>query len=440
MEDILIKAGQFLLGISILVIIHELGHFLAARAFGIKVEKFYLFFDVGGKKLLHFKKGDTEYGIGWLPLGGYVKIVGMIDESMDKDFAKSEPQPWEFRSKPTWQRLIVMMAGIFMNVILGILIFTLHTFYYGEKFIPTSELQNGIAAHSIAKKVGFQTGDIPLSLNGKPFKRATDIQNMGVLLDDVNVYEVERKGEKKTITLPDTMGKAILNTSVDSFLEVRQRFAVKKIAKDKPAEKAGLRAGDSILAVNDTATHWFGDFTEMISHYPGKQIKLKVKRGNDILPIACNVDPKGMIGIEAALNLDSTSYNLPQSFLRGSSKAWHAIADNAKGLWKLVKGDLPAKKSVHGLIGIANAYGSEWEWSSFWSLTGLLSMVLAIMNFLPIPALDGGHVLFLLVEMVRRKPLSYRFLEVAQMVGMGLIFLLMGFALYNDITQYIFKK
>ena len=439
--EVLIKAGQFLLGISILVVIHELGHFLAARAFGIKVDKFYLFFDVGGFKLFKIRRGETEYGIGWLPLGGYVKIVGMIDESMDKDFVQSEPKDYEFRSKPAWQRLIVMLGGIIMNVLLGVLVFFLHTWYYGETYVPAKELNNGIVAHSLAQKVGFQTGDVISKVNGVEVRKASDVFSNKLLVEKDVTFEVKRGNQTLPITLPDTFAATALNTGLDSFLEIRQSFAVAEVSAKSGAEKAGLKEGDSILAINGTPTPFFNDFSPLLAKYKNKTVDLTVSRGEGgqraVKTLKAEVNEQGFLGFRP--NVAVQQYAAGEAFSRGASKAWHAITDNVKGLWRLITGELPAQKSLHGLIGIANAYSPSWDWNSFWNLTALLSMVLAFMNLLPIPALDGGHVLFLLVEMVRRRPLSYKFLEVAQMVGMAVLFLLMGFALYNDFAQYIFK-
>ena len=440
--EVWVKAGEFLLAISILVIIHELGHFLAARMFGIRVDKFFLFFDAGGFKLFSIKRGDTTYGIGWLPLGGYVKIAGMVDESMDKDFAKSEPQDYEFRSKPTWQRLIVMLGGIFMNVILGILIFSLHTFHYGEDYLPASDLQNGIYSHSLAKEAGFKTGDVIVAMNGKKLKKAGDIISPSLLLESHNSYDILRDGKPIQITLQKDFATKIIDNP-DSFIDLRQKFSVESVggAAIGNAEKAGLKAGDSIISVNDSATPFFNDITRAFAHNKNKEVKVTVKHAGEISPTVLHgtIDKDGHFGFAAKFNFASESYGLVASFGIGSQKAWHAVADNVKGLWRMITGALPAK-SLHSLIGIANAFPSTWNWSGFWMLTGLLSMVLAFMNLLPIPALDGGHVIFLLVEMVRRKPVSIRVLEVAQMVGMGILFLLMGFALYNDVSQYIFKR
>jgi len=441
--EVWIKAGEFLLAISILVIVHEFGHYIAARLFGIRVEKFFLFFDAGGFKLFSKKIGDTTYGVGWLPLGGYVKIAGMVDESMDKDLAKSAPQPDEFRSKPAWQRLIVMLAGITMNVILGILIFTWHTFHYGEESLPVSDLNNGIVAHSLAKEAGFQTGDIITKINGKPLKRANEINSIDLLLKDNIVYTVIRGGKEQNIALPKGFARRIASTNdgQDSFLELREKFNVETVdGSPLPnARNAGLKANDSIVAVNGIKTPYYSDVIHAFGQNKDKDVTITVKRAGALVTLNGKIDPEGHFGFVAQFSFATETHGLGASLQIGANRAWHAVADNVKGLWRMITGALPAK-SLHSLIGIANAFPSTWNWSAFWMLTGLLSMVLAFMNLLPIPALDGGHVIFLLVEMVRRKPVSIRVLEVSQIVGMSVLFLLMAFALYNDMSQYIFKR
>ncbi len=434
-----------MLAISILVIVHEFGHYLASRIFGIRVEKFFLFFDAGGFKLFSKKIGDTTYGIGWLPLGGYVKISGMIDESMDKNYATSAPQDYEFRSKPAWQRLIVMLGGIFMNVILGILIFSLYTYHYGEEYLPASDLNNGIIAHSLARDAGFKTGDVILKMNGEKLKKASDIISPSLLLDDNVNYEILRSGQPMTVNLPKDFAKTIINSHdwPDSFLELRQKFAVETVdgSPVNNAKKAGLMAGDSIISVNGTPTPFFSDISKVFGQNKNKEVAITVKRAGQTTPTTLHgtIDADGHFGFAAKFSFATQNYDLPNSFRIGAKKAWHAVADNVKGLWRMITGAIPAK-SLHSLIGIANAFPSSWNWNAFWMLTGLLSMVLAFMNLLPIPALDGGHVIFLLVEMVRRKPVSIRVLEISQVVGMSVLFLLMAFALYNDVSQLIFKR
>ena len=437
--DILIKAGQLISGLSILVIIHELGHFMAARAFGIKVEKFFLFFDAGGVKLFSFKRGETEYGIGWLPLGGYVKIAGMIDESMDKEFISQPAEPWEFRSKPVWQRLIVILGGIIMNVILGILIFTLYSWHYGEKFIAASDMKYGVEVNQLGKDVGLKNGDMILSVNGREVKRDDDLtpqKNPDFLLKKGVVLHIRRDSVEKDIVLPDNFGKRI-STEME-FAGARTPFHVGDIAPKSGAEKGGLQKEDHIIAINDKPVHYFDELTAELHANKGKNATLKITRGPDHkeMVLHADIDTSGRIGfqIESDLKKSTEYYSLGQSFKIGSTKAIDGVVLNVLAIKKMITGDLPSN-SLHSFIGIANFYGPTWIWQRFWALTGMLSMMLAFFNFLPIPALDGGYVIFLLIELFRGKAVSYKVLEIAQIVGISLLVLLMGFAFYNDIFR-----
>ncbi|MDZ4839659.1 MAG: RIP metalloprotease RseP [Bacteroidota bacterium] len=440
--QILVKAAQFILAISILVTIHEFGHFWAARIFGVKVEKFFLFFDAWGKKLFSFNRKGTEFGMGWLPLGGYVKISGMIDESMDKEFVNSEPKPYEFRSKPAWQRLIIMLGGIFMNVLLGIIIFAGHTWYYGDKYLPKEVLQNGIIAYPLAEKAGFKTGDIITAINDKPLLKADEAVSIKLITEKNLKYTILRDGETKQIVLDKDFAKQYMNGNRDSFIEVRQKFSVKEVSPATGAATAGLQAGDSVIAINKTTIRYFNELSPTLLKVAGTDAQISLIRAGETITKTAYVSKEGTLGFRANFKIGSEKYGFVKSLEIGNTKAWNAIFLNVKALGRVFSGELPARKSVTGLIGIANAYSGTWDWYSFWILTGSISMILAFMNLLPIPALDGGHVLFLLVEIVRGKPLSFKFLEYAQMVGMGMIFLLMGFALFNDfanIVQSVFK-
>ena len=436
--DILIKAGQLITGLSILVIIHELGHFLAARAFGIRVEKFYLFFDAWGFKLFKFKKGGTEYGIGWLPLGGYVKIAGMIDESMDKEFINKPAEDWEFRSKPVWQRLIVILGGIFMNVILGIVIFSLYTWHYGETYIKARDIKYGIEVTPYAKTLGLQNGDKILSINDKEVKRDDDLtlKNSDFFLKKDIVLHIDRNGTLMDIKLPQDFGNRVVKEM--GFVGVREPFHVGDIEPKTAAEKAGLKENDRIIGIDDKEIQFFGELTETLQAKKGKDINIKIQRGNPVSEVVLHakVDTQGHLGFHPVPELkESTDYfGLAQSFQMGSEKAWNAVSVNVGAIKRIILGELPSN-SLHSFIGIANFYGAKWDWRRFWTLTGMLSMMLAFFNFLPIPALDGGYVIFLLIELFRGKAVSYKVLEVAQIVGISLLVLLMGFAFYNDIFR-----
>ena len=438
--------GQLLLGLSILVILHELGHFLAARAFGIKVEKFYLFFDAWGFSLVKFNYKGVEYGVGWLPLGGYVKIAGMIDESMDKEQMAGPPQPWEFRSKPAWQRLIVMLGGITVNIFVGIFIFWMLTIKYGETYLPMSNVKYGIVPGSIGKKIGLKAGDQVLSINGKPVERFEELTNPKVFLDNT-VLSVERNGQPLSITVPETMLNSISAKGADGIEEFissapRSKFSVDSVYG--ASKKAGLQKGDSITAVNGNKVTFFDEFHDQLDSNKGKQISLTVVRNNNVQTVPVVVGKDGRIGFTRPIKEIfpkevTVKYSVLTSLPVGASRAWSNFTNNAKGLKKIFTGKVKATNAVSSPIGIAKMYGTQFDWLRFWSLTGFISMVLALMNLLPIPALDGGHAVFLIVEMIKGKPLSDKFLEKAQIVGFVLLIGLMVFAFGNDILKSFHK-
>ncbi|MFN8182125.1 MAG: RIP metalloprotease RseP [Bacteroidia bacterium] len=435
----LIMAAQLILGLAILVTLHELGHFLAARAFGIRVEKFYLFFDAWGFKFFSFRKGDTEYGVGWLPLGGYVKISGMIDESMDKEAMKLPPQPWEFRSKPAWQRLIVMIGGVTMNVILGILIYSLVLMKYDKQYLSNADVTDGIYVYELGKQVGFENGDKVVAIDGKPFERFEDVLSSRVIFGAT--LTVLRNGRTMEVEVPADFYRRTIEAGKGNFIgPYRSALLIDSIIAGKPAEAAGVRAGDRLLAVNGTRTLSMEGARKMIGESKGKPVALTLARGTDTLTLQPVVSDSGMIGITYHTDFGSyplTAYSTGQAFRYGTSDAFEAISSNIKGLKQIFAGKEKASESLQGPIGIANIYGGIWDWRRFWAITGLLSMVLAFMNILPIPALDGGHVIFLLWESVTRKRLSDRFMERAQVAGMVILLSLMVYTLGNDIWKHI---
>ena len=436
---VLVMIGQVLLGLSILIVLHELGHFLAARAFGIKVEKFYLFFDAWGVKLFKFNYKGCEYGIGWLPLGGYVKIAGMIDESMDTDQLKGEPQPWEFRSKPAWQRLIVMMGGIIVNVILGIFIFWMLTFKYGETYVANDKLVDGIAPGIIGEEIGLQRGDRITMIDGQKVLRFDEIISSKVLMGNT-VLTVERGDETKEIVVPGDILNRVADYDRNELARPIMRFGpVASVVKGSIAEEMGLVEGDSIFSVNNKEILYWDDFRTALTEHAGKDITLGVLRAQDTLQLSGSVPATGAIGFAATLPYETLYYGFFEALPIGASKAWGSLIDNAKGLGKIAKGELRADKALSGPVRIATMFGSEVDWIRFWSLVGLLSMALALMNFLPIPALDGGHVVFLLVEMIQGKPLSDKFLEKAQIAGFFILLALMVFVFGNDIIKIVNK-
>ncbi len=440
--SIVIMVGQLLLGLSILVILHEFGHFIAARAFGIKVEKFYLFFDAWGVSLFKFNYKGVEYGIGWLPLGGYVKIAGMIDESMDTEQMAGPPQPWEFRSKPAWQRLIVMLGGITVNIILGILIFWVITLKYGETQTPNDNLKYGIAPGIVGKKIGLQAGDKIVAVNGKHIEYFDELVSSKVLLGN-SVLTVERGGKEVLITVPGTILNDLSDYGIAEFVKPRVKFAIDGISPNSGAQKAGLAKGDSILAINGQKTAFFDEVQTALQNNKNKQVELTIWHNNVTRQQQAQISKDGTLGFlpNPTLPAETTiHFGFFGSLPVGASKAWGTFTDQSKALSKIFTGQVKARKAISSPIGIAVMFGSHVDWLRFWNLVGLLSMVLALMNLLPIPALDGGHALFLLIEMIKGKPLSDKFLERAQIVGFVLLICLMVFAFGNDIVKQVMKK
>lgn len=435
--------AQLLLGLSLLVLLHEWGHFAAARAFKIRVEKFYVFFDAWGKKLFSFKKGDTEYGIGWLPLGGYVKITGMVDESLDTEQLKQPAQDYEFRSKPAWQRLIVMLGGVTVNAILGIIIFTGILLYWGEKYIPVSAVKHGIVASEFAQEMGFQTGDQLVSINGKTIERLDEIVSSEVLLGTNASIGLMRNGQSVEVTLPSDFTKKLLETDKTLFLSPRVTFTVGEVMKGMPAYEAGLQQGDKIISVKGQEIAYFDQLQDALKAHKSSTLPLEVLRDGKNVTLTVAVSEQGTIGFYPeveALEAATKSYGILQAVPAGAQMAWKVISDNVKGFGKVFSGDIPVEKSIGGPIAIAKKmYGGVWDWYRFWMTTALLSMVLAFMNLLPIPALDGGHVLFLLIEMAIGRPVGEKVMVAAQYVGMVLVISLMVFAFGNDIWQHLLK-
>jgi regulator of sigma E protease len=410
--DVLVMVAQMILGLSILVGLHELGHLLAAKMFGMRVEQYSIGFP---PRIFKFKYGETVYSIGAIPLGGYVKIAGMIDESLDLKTMSEEPKPWEFRAKPAWQRLIVMMGGIIVNVITGIIIFVIIVYSFGDTYIPKSEVNKyGIYAYDLAHEIGLKTGDKILEVNGHDYKKFSDLTSPENLLENNAYYTVQRDGEILKVTLPNNFIE-LLNPSGKGedpqFIDHLYKFKVGEFTKGYGAEAAGLKIGDEIVNRNE--------------HYLTLQV-----------PVA----EDGMIGIVSIpdYNYDKVKYSFVESIPLGVKRAFSIVFVNIKAFGKIFSGELNFSKNVSGPIGIAKIFGTTWDWLRFWNLVGLLSMILAFMNFLPIPALDGGHVMFLTFEIVSGRKPSDKFLETAQKVGMVLLLSLMVFIIFNDIFKEIF--
>jgi regulator of sigma E protease len=433
----LIQTAQLILSLSILVILHELGHFIPARLFKTRVEKFYLFFDPWFS-LFKFKKGDTEYGIGWLPLGGYVKIAGMIDESMDKEQLKNEPQPWEFRSKPAWQRLIIMLGGVTVNAILGVFIYAMVLFVWGQEYIPTSGVKYGIHADSLALEIGLKDGDKIISVDNKVVDKFNYIP-LEIILNNARSIQVERGGETLSVTIPEELiGKLIKHQK--TLIEPAFLPIVQEVIAGTPASKAGMEQNDRIIALNSQNTPFFHDVVKYLQANKNNTVVISVLRNNDTLLLPeVTVTDKGTLGfavqdVSMQLEVKTEKYGLLEAFPAGAKKGYETFDSYIKQMKLISK----SPESVGGFISIGKQFGSEWDWQRFWLFTAFLSIVLAIMNLLPIPALDGGHVMFLTYEIITGRKPNEKFMEYAQMVGMILLLALLLYANGNDILK-LFK-
>jgi len=436
--ETLIMVGQLLLGLSILVGLHELGHLLTAKLFGMRVEKFSIGFP---PKIAGFQWGETEYSIGAIPLGGFVKISGMVDESMDTAQLASEPQPWEFRAKPAWQRLIVMLGGIIVNVITGIIIFVTLVYSNGETYYSRDQvIENGIAVYEYGEAIGLKTGDKILDVNGQPYQSIGELSSGSALLSENGYYSVDRQGEQIKVKIP----KGFINSfnseeAFSKFITVRLPFEIGEVDPGSGAEKVGIAVGDQILAINGIPITYFDEMQTALKQVKNQSVSLVRQRGAQLDTLVVPVSEEARIGISSNPLLEPVrkEYGFMESLSRGTSKAFGAVIVNAKALGKMFTGEV-STKNVSGPIGMAKIYGAQWDWIKFWNITGLISMILAFMNLLPIPALDGGHVVFLLYEMVSGRAPSDKFLENAQKAGMVILLGLMVFAIGNDILKLIF--
>jgi regulator of sigma E protease len=433
--DTLIMVGQLILGLSILVGLHELGHLLTAKMFGMRVEKFSIGFP---PKIAGFQWGETEYSIGAIPLGGFVKISGMVDESMDTANLAAEPQPWEFRAKPAWQRLIVMLGGIIVNVVTGILIFVFLVYNNGETFFSRDQvIQNGIVAYEIGESIGFKTGDKILDINGQPYQALSDLSSGSALLSENGFYTVDRGGETLKVEIP----RGFINSfnseeALSKFVNIRFPFEVIDVVEKSGAEASGILAGDKIVSINGKSITYFDELQAALAKSKNTEAEFSIVSNGESKTILVPVSEEGTIGIQTNPLIEPVKreYSFGESISKGTAKAFGVVIVNAKAMGKMFTGEVSAK-NVSGPIGMAKIYGDTWNWVKFWSITGLISMILAFMNLLPIPALDGGHVVFLLYEMVSGRTPSDRFLENAQKVGMVILLALMVFAIGNDILK-----
>lgn len=428
-------AVQMILGLTILVGVHEWGHFFAARKFGMRVEKFFIFIP---PKIWSKKIGDTEYGLGSIPLGGFVKISGMVDESMDKEQMAKPPEPWEFRSKPAWQRLIVMLAGIIVNVIVGVIIFIGVTKYTGRNYIPIENIKHGIYAGEIAENIGLKTGDNIIKVNDIAITEFDEVFNTDVFLDENASYTVLRNGEEIKISIPsDLISKLSEMQERNVFISALNTFKVGEVQPGSNADKDGLLKGDSIIKIGRKEVRFFEQFSVDKMDYAGKVVPLKIIRDGEPKTINMHVGEDGRLGFFADINskFEHKDLSIFESIPIGATKAFSFIGANIKGFGKIFSGDIAADKAVQGPIGIAKMFGGSFNWLRFWSLCGSLSMILAFMNLLPIPALDGGHAVMLTYEIITGRKPSDKFLEYTQMAGMILLLSLMVFAVFNDIIK-----
>ena len=441
METILIKTAQLLLSLSILVVLHEFGHFMFARFFKTRVEKFYLFFNPWFS-LFKIQKGETEYGIGWLPLGGYVKISGMMDESMDKVAMKLPPQPYEFRSKTALQRLLIMLGGVLMNFIFALLIYIGIMYAWGEEFLPTENVKYGISVNEAGKEIGFQNGDKILTLDQKYIENFAAIVPT-IVLDHIKTVQVERNGQKIDVEISDSDLALMLKSK--SLMVPRTPFEIKvgRIEKNSPAQIAGLQKEDVFISADSLKFEYYDQFTEYLGTKKGKEIELEIERSGQKLTKKVAVTDEGKIGFYAAyINPDlfeykTVKYGFFASIPAGIKRGFTTTTDYLKQFRLFFKKETKAYESLGGFATIGNIFPGTWDWYSFWNMTAFISIILAIMNLLPIPALDGGHVMFLIGEIITGRKPGEKFLEYAQIAGMVILLALVLYANANDIIKII---
>ena len=460
--EILIKVGQMILSLSILIILHELGHFLPAKWFKTRVEKFYLFFDPWFE-LFKKKIGETEYGIGWLPLGGYVKISGMIDESFDTEQMKEEPKPWEFRSKPAWQRLIIMLGGVTVNFILGFFIYAMIFWNYGRDFLPNSEIVNGVAPDSLGLVMGFEKGDKILAVGDKEMKEfnAGDIR-MGVIIDEARTIDIDRRGEKMQLPVSEEIAEVLSKYENKGFSIVTPRvpfvvgqlpeFCTGKLFWKKcvpgPAESSGIQKDDKIIAFNGKQLTYFDEFYDMMREgdYKNKPVQVTLLRNDslsnrmDTLSLTVTANDFGKIGagpkpLNYYFNVGHQDYTLAEALPAGYRAGMDFLGSQITAFGQMFRGKIKASDSLGSFLTIGAMFPDTWDWHQFWRMTAFLSLILGFINLLPIPALDGGHVMFLLWEVLTGKKPSDKVLEYSTMAGFVLLIALMVFALGLDVSR-----
>lgn len=438
--------AQLILSLSILVVLHEMGHFLPAKWFKTRVEKFYLFFDVKFA-LLKKKIGETEYGIGWLPLGGYVKIAGMVDESMDLEQMKQPPQPWEFRSKPAWQRLIIMLGGVTVNFLLGFLIFGMMLWVYGKEYLVNDKLEHGIYVDSLGTDLGFREGDKILMIGGEKVNEFSPaFLRRDVVLNNAREVVVVRDGQQMTLPIDQKFVQILSSNEYKDYVVIGPRipFEISSVTAGSNAEKAGLQKGDKIVAIGEKPLSFQHEVMKEFRDMAGRSVSLGIERNGSLQTIAVPIDEKGKIGVglTSASEMGWTAredYSFAEAIPAGFSEGLSFMGDWFKGIGKLFQGQVKAKDSLGGFISITKLFSTSWDWESFWRITGILSFILAIMNLLPIPALDGGHVMFLIWEVVTGRKPGDKFMEYATYVGFAIVLGLLVFANGLDVMRLFGK-
>ena len=432
----LVMISQFFLSLSILIILHEMGHFLPAKWFNTRVEKFYLFFDPWFS-LFKRKIGDTEYGIGWLPLGGYVKISGMIDESMDREQMEGPPKPWEFRSKPAWQRLIIMLGGVTVNFILGFLLFAMVLFIWGKAYLPAENVEYGYYVDSLAMDMGLQDGDKILKIGEKEFMEYdVGFVRKEIVINDANSITVERNGRTEKVAIDPKFVKLLSSYEYKDALLFAPRHPTEivKITPDSPADKAGLQAEDQIIALNDVSTPYFDQFQRMLLKLKSEPVTVRYVRDGREEEAKMTTNDKGMIGFQVKSALDffdteTRDYSAFEAIPAGFNEGYEFLASQVKAFGKMFRGKIKASESLGGFGTISNLFPRQWSWYSFWRITAILSLILGFMNLLPIPALDGGHVMFLMWEVITGRKVSDKVMEYATIAGFAIV---LGLVLYAN--------
>jgi regulator of sigma E protease len=436
------KTAQFILSFSIIVVLHELGHFIPARLFGARVEKFYLFFNPGFS-LWKKKIGDTEYGLGWIPFGGYVKISGMIDESMDKEQMNKAPESFELRSKPAYQRLIVMLGGVIVNVILAIVIFIGIAWFWGDDFLPAKNLSYGIHPTEISKKMGLQDGDIIVALDQKELKDFFELESK-IVLEDPKTIQVKRGDSVLSLAIPTTIAAELANANNSTaFVVPMFPVIVDSIGKTAVVVEGSFQKNDTLLSINGQSVKYQHEFIEVKKKYSDSLVTILAKRGMDTVKIRTLINNKAQLGLFVKLPMQlfktvHQEYSFAEAIPTGIQRCFTTLDNYVTGIKQIFTGKVNPNDSLGSLISIGNTFPSQWDWERFWTLTAVFSIVLGFMNVLPIPALDGGHALFILFEMITGRKPSDKFMEYAQIAGMILMFGLMLYALGLDFWR-LFK-